>query len=122
MTADVSIYEAIKEEYENTTFFNKFPQSVNLREATEKILVKNISQIKRDDKDKAGRYEVTYRIEVIGTNYMNCKDTAAAITTLLEGYTDEHVYLVRYDGETYDTNDTAEIHRVIVDYIAFINL
>lgn len=120
MTADISIYEVIKNEYTNT-HFNKFPQSVKLNEATPKILIKNISQTKADDKDKAGRYTAIYRVEVIGTNYLNCKDTGVAITDILENFTDESIYLVTYDGEFYDTNETAEIHRVILDFRAFIN-
>jgi hypothetical protein len=121
MTADISIFEAIKTEYENT-YFNKFKQTVKLDESEPKILVKNISQTRTSDKDKIGRYEAVYRVEVIGTNYMSCKDTAAGITALLEAFIDESIYLVSYDGEFYDTNETAEIHRVIIDYKAFINI
>jgi hypothetical protein len=120
MTADVSIFEVIKDEYVNT-YFNKLPQSVKLDEATPKILIKNISQTKADDKDKAGRYEVIYRIEIIGSVYRTCKDTGADITNILENFTDESIYLVSYDVEFYDTNETAEIHRVIIDFKAFIN-
>ena len=119
MTADVSIFEVIKDEYPNT-YFNKLPQSVRLDEATPKILVKNISQTKADDKDKAGRYEVIYRVEIIGTNYMDCKDAGVEITDILENHTDESIYLLSYDGEFYYTNETAEIHSVIIDFKAFI--
>jgi hypothetical protein len=121
MSADVSIYEVIKDEYENT-HFNKFPQSIKLDEATPKILIKNISQNKIDDKDKAGRYSAIYRVEVIGTVYLTCKDTAAAITQILESHTDTNIYLVSFDGEYYDVNDELGIHRVITDYKTFINL
>lgn len=122
MTADVSILNRIKTSYNTTTYFNKFPQSVSLQSATPQILVKNISQTKTGTKDISGRYEATYRVEVIGTVYLTVKDTAAAITTLLESFTDSAVYVASYDGEYYDTNETAEIHRVITDYRAFINI
>lgn len=122
MTADVSIYNKIKTTYSSTTYMNKFPQSIALNEATPKILIKNISQTKRSTKDISGRFEATYRIEVIGTIYLTVKDTARAITTLLENFTDSAVHTCVFDGEYYDTNDDAEIHRVITDYRTFINL
>jgi hypothetical protein len=122
MTADVSIYNAIKTTYGSTTYFNKFPDIVTLNSATPQILIKNISQTKRSTKDISGRFEATYRVEVIGTVYLTVKDTAAAITVLLENFTDSAVHLCSYDGEYYDTNETAEIHRVITDYRTFINL
>lgn len=122
MTADVSILNRIKTAYNTTTYFNKFPQTVNLQNTTPQILVKNISQTKTGTKDITGRFEATYRIEVIGSVYLTVKDTAVAITNLLESFTDAAVYVVSYDGEYYDTNDTAEIHRVITDYRAFINI
>ena len=122
MSADTSIYNKIKTAYNSTTYFNRFPQSLSFNTQTPQILVKNISQVKTDDKDKEGRYEATYRVEVAGGNYINCKSTAAAITALLETHSDSDVYLVSYDGEFYDTNDTADIHRVIVDYRIFINI
>lgn len=122
MTADVSILNRIKTAYNTTTYFNKFPQTVNLQNTTPQILIKNISQTKTGTKDIAGRFEATYRVEVIGSVYLTVKDTAVAITNLLESFTDAAVYVVSYDGEYYDTNDTAEIHRVITDYRAFINI
>lgn len=122
MNADISIYNKIKTAYNSTTYFNKFPETVTLNSATPKILIKNISQIKSLTKDVSGRYEVTYRVEVIGTIYNDVKDTAAAITTLLETFTDSYIPVISYDGEFYDTNETAEIHRVIIDYRAFINV
>lgn len=122
MTADVSILNRIKTAYNSTTYFNKFPQTVTLNSATPQILVKNISQTKTGTKDITGRFEATYRVEVIGSVYLTVKDTAVAITALLESFSDSAVYVVSYDGEFYDTNETAEIHRVITDYRAFINI
>lgn len=121
MNADESIYNRVKTSYNTTTWFNKFPQTETFN-ATPKILIKNISQTKSSTKDISGRYEATYRIEVIGTIYKTVKDTAAAITASLESFTDSYVHTCTFDGEFYDTNDVAEIHRVITDYRTFINL
>lgn len=120
MTPDQAIYDFIKDNYENV-YFNKLPQSVKLNEATPKILIVNVSETKLDDKDKKGRYEVIYRVEVFGTNYMNAKETAYLIRTELLPYTDENIYLVTFDAENYETNDQAEVFRIITDYRVFIN-
>ncbi|MBK6563779.1 MAG: hypothetical protein IPG18_00960 [Saprospiraceae bacterium] len=120
MNADIAIFERLEASFSNV-YMNKFPQSINLNESTAKTLVKNISQIKTDDKDKSGRYEVIYRVESVGNNYKNVKTRAKEIRDNLLNYTNTYIYLSTFDGEVYDTNETAEIHRVITDFRTFIN-
>jgi hypothetical protein len=120
MTGDVSIYNLLSGEIQNV-YFNKFAQSVKLDEATPKVLIKNITHNNATTKDKLGRDEFSYRIEIIGTNYMNISDTANEVRALMVNHTDEAVYLIDYDTAVYDTNETAEIHRIIQDYRVFIN-
>jgi hypothetical protein len=120
MTGDVSIYNLLNDELGNV-YFNKFAQSVKLDEPTPKILIKNITHNNAGSKDKLGRDEFTYRIEIIGTNYMNISDTADDVRDLMVNHTDEAVYLIDYDTAIYDTNETAEIHRIIQDYRVFVN-
>jgi len=120
MTGDVSIYNLLSGEIENV-YFNKFAQSVKLDEPTPKVLIKNITHNNTRSKDKLGRDEFTYRIEIIGTNYMNISDIANDIRELMVNYTDEAVYLADFESSLYDTNETAEIHRIIQDYRVFVN-
>lgn len=120
MTGDTNIYDLLTSELSDV-YFNKFDQSVKLDEATPKVLVKNITHNAARTKDKIGREEYSYRIEVIGTNYMNISDTAEQIKLLMINYTDEVIYLIDYETAVYDTNETAEIHRIIQDYRIFIN-
>jgi len=120
MTPDVSIYEFLKDNIDNV-YFNKFPQGITLRNATPRVLIRNISETVQDDKDKKGRYEVIYRIECIGLNYMNCKAVANEIRYLLLNFTDSYIYLSTFDTENYDTDDTAELFMVQTDYRVFIN-
>ena len=120
MTGDVSIYNLLSDELGNV-YFNKFAQSVKLDEPTPKVLIKNITHNNTTTKDKLGRDEFTYRIEIIGTNYMNISDTANEVRALMVNHTDAAVYLINYDTAIYDTNETAEIHRIIQDYRVFVN-
>lgn len=120
MTPDQAFYEFVKLNHTDV-YFNKFPQSVNLKQPTPKILVTNISETKTDDKDKKGRYEVTYRVEVIGSNYMNAKSTAYTIRLDLLNSKDDNIYLISFDSETYQTNDEYEVFTIITDYIVKIN-
>ena len=121
MNANESILTRVKTLYNSTTHFNKLPQTV-VFDATPKILIKNISQTKAHSKDISGRFEVTYRVEVIGKVYMSVKAAADAIVTSLETFTDSYVHVCSFDGQYYDTNDEAEIHRVITDFRTFVNL
>lgn len=120
MTPDQAFFEFVNLNHENV-YFNKFPQSVNLKQTTPKILVTNVSETKTDDKDKKGRYEVVYRVEVIGSNYMNCKSTAYSIRKDLLDSADENIYLIVFDNETYQANDEYEVFTIITDYITHIN-
>lgn len=120
MTGDVSIYNLLSGQIENV-YFNKFAQSVKLDEATPKVLIQNITHNNARTKDKLGRDEFSYRIEIIGTNYMNISDTANEVRALMVNHTDEAVYLIDYDTAVYDTNETAEIYRIIQDYRVFVN-
>lgn len=120
MTPDQAFFEFVKLNHENV-YFNKFPQSVNLKQATPKILVTNISETKTDDKDKKGRYEVIYRVEVIGSNYMTAKATAYTIRLDLLNSKDDNIYLISFDNETYQANDDYEVFTIITDYIVKIN-
>jgi hypothetical protein len=120
MTPDQAFFEFVKLNHENV-YFNKFPQSVNLKQPTPKILVTNVSETKTDDKDKKGRYEVVYRVEVIGSNYMNCKATAYTIRQDLINSADDNIYLIVFDNETYQANDEYEVFTIITDYITHIN-
>jgi hypothetical protein len=120
MTPDVSIYDHIKE-YIDNVYFNRFPQGITLRNATPRVLIRNISETVQDDKDKKGRYEVIYRVECVGTNYMNCKAVANEIRYLLLNFTDSWIYLATFESEEYDTDDTAELFMVQTDYRVFIN-
>ena len=120
MTGDVSIYNLLSDSIENV-YFNKFAQSVKLDEATPKILIQNITHNNATTKDKLGRDEFSYRIEIIGTNYMNISDTANEVRALMVNHTDEVVYLIDYDTAVYDTNETAEIYRIFQYYRVFVN-
>ena len=122
MNETVSIFNKIKESYPTTTYVNKLPQSVLLTESTPKILLKRITKTKNSTKDISGRFEMIHRVEVIGSNYANVETTAKAITTALESFTDSYVYVCTFDGEFYDTNEEAEVHRLITDYRTFVNL
>lgn len=120
MTADKQIYDLISDEYA-TTYFNKFPQSVNIVSSTPHILIQNISRVNSKNKDKTGRAEVTYRIEVIGTVYMTVSNYAENLIGVMQNYTDSYIYLIDFDNRVYDTDDTAEIHRLILDFTAWIH-
>lgn len=115
MIGDVAIYELLSDNIDHV-YFNKFAQSVKLDEATPKVLIKNLTQIPVHSKDGIYLDEYTYRIEIIGTNYINISDTAADIKNLLLAYSDANVYHVIFDNSYYDTDEDVEIHRMIQDY------
>lgn len=119
MNADQSIYDLIKNMY-NDTYFNKFAQSVKLDESNPKILIKNITHNNYSTKD-TGREEYIYRIEIIGTNYINVWNCAEIIKQEMVNFTDQYVYHCVYDAGFYDTNETAEIHRIIRDFRIYTN-
>ena len=120
MTGDVNILEALQAEIANV-YFNKFPQSVVVTEQTPKVLVQNISHESAVSKDKIGNDQYTFRLTILGANYMNISDIASEARQLLINYTDSEVYLVNYESATYDSDDTLEVHRIVQDYRAFIN-
>jgi hypothetical protein len=115
MIGDVAIYDLISDNVSNV-YFNKFAQSVKLDEATPKVLIKNLTQIPVNTKEGIVVEECTYRIEIIGTNYINISNTAADIKDLLLAYSDANVYHVIFDNSYYDTDEDVEIHRMIQDY------
>ena len=115
MIGDVAIYDLLNDNVDHV-YFNKFAQSVKLDEATPKVLIKNLTQIPIHSKDGIYVEEFTYRIEIIGTNYINISDTAAEIKDLLLAYSDANVYHVIFDNSYYDTDEDVEIHRIIQDY------
>lgn len=115
MIGDVAIYDLISDNV-NNVYFNKFAQSVKLDEATPKVLIKNLTQIPVHSKDGIYLDEYTYRIEIIGTNYINISNTAAEVKDLLLAYSDANVYHVIFDNSYYDTDEDLEIHRIIQDY------
>lgn len=119
MTGDAEILTLISGTVANT-YLNKLPQSAKLDEATPKVLIKNITHSNTPTKDNAGREEFVYRIEVIGSLYLNVSNIAEQIKTLMIAHAGTYIYLVTYENGYYDTNETAEIHRVIKDYRAFI--
>ncbi len=120
MTGDVNILEALQAEIANV-YFNKFPQSVVVTEQTPKVLLQNISHESSVSKDKIGNDQYTFRLTILGTNYMNISDIASQARQVLINYTDSEVYLVNYESATYDSDDTLEVHRIVQDYRAFIN-
>lgn len=115
MIGDIAIYDLISDNVSNV-YFNKFAQSVKLDEATPKVLIKNLTQIPVHSKDGIYLDEYTYRIEIIGTNYINISDTASDIKDLMIPYRDQNVYHVIFDNSYYDTDEDVEIHRIIQDY------
>ena len=120
MIADKQIYDLISDEYA-TTYFNKFPQSVNIESATPNVLIQNISRTGSKDKDHTERVECTYRIEVIGTIYLTVSNYAENIISVMRNYTDTYIYLIDFENRLYDTDSTSEIHRLILDFKVFIN-
>lgn len=120
-TPDTSILALIKTEYPTTVYFAKFPQAVRLNETTPKILILNITHLADKTKDGLAVEQFIYRIEVIGTRYLDVFETADVIKSLMITHTDDNVYLVDYQGGVYDTDETAEIHRIIKDYKVFAN-
>ena len=119
MTGDAEILTLISNTVSNT-YLNKLPQSVKLDEATPKVLIKNITHLNTPTKDNSGREEFVYRIEVIGSIYANVSSVSEQIKNLMVPHSGTYIYLVTYENGYYDTNETAEIHRVIKDYRAFI--
>lgn len=115
MIGDVAIYELLSDNIDHV-YFNKFAQSVKLDEATPKVLIKNLTQIPVNSKEGIVVEEYTYRIEIIGTNYINISNIAAEIKQLILAYSDANVYHTIFDNSYYDTDETVEIHRIIQDY------
>ena len=118
MLSDKSIYELIQDEYA-TTYFGKLPQSVNIVSSTPNILITNTGLIKDKDKDNGGRFQVAYRVEVMGTIYKTVSTYAHNIISTMIDYTDTNIYLIDFDGSVSDTDSTAEIYRIVLDFNVF---
>jgi hypothetical protein len=120
MLADKSIYDLIQDEYQST-YFGKIPQSVNVVTATPNILISNLGSALDKNKDKSGRYQVSYRIEVIGTIYLTVSNYAHHIISTMINYTDTNIYLIDFDGSVSDRDSEAEIYRIVLDFNVFTN-
>lgn len=118
MLTDRSIYDLIKGEYA-TSYFGKLPQSVNIVSSTPNILITNTGLIKDKDKDNGGRFQVSYRVEVMGTIYKTVSTYAHNIIDTMINYTDTNIYLIDFDGSVSDTDSTAEIYRIVLDFNVF---
>jgi hypothetical protein len=120
MTADVAIYEALKDAVDNV-YYNKFPQGIKVTEPTAKVLLQNVTHGVTNTKEGIAREEYTYRVTILGTNYINVCAAAEDVKAFMVGFTDSNIYLCIYEGGTYDTQDELEVHRIVHDYRTFIN-
>lgn len=120
MTSDIILFQHIKSEFSNV-YFQRFPQDVDLRSATPFILLVNEGEIENSGKDKTGRYEHEYSIEVIGTNYLNVSNKADEITDSMKGFVAETIYLIVYERQDYDFSIESEVHRITLTFTLFIN-
>ena len=64
------------------------------------------------------RYSSIYRVEMIADKeaYLTLVALAAAVRTLMIGFTDSVVYLTDWDSQVEDVNDVVEVVRIIQDY------
>jgi len=120
MTSDIILFQYVKSEFSNV-YFQRFPQEVDLRSSTPFILLVNDGEVDNSGKDKTGRYEHEFNIEVIGTNYLNVSNKADEITESLKDFTDETIYLTVYERRDYDFSVESEVHRITLTFKLFIN-
>lgn len=117
-TVAQSIYSRLNTAYPGRVHYNHIPQGTDLKSTTGIMLVSCISLVGESSKNMNRRYSSIYRVELIADKeaYLTLVALAAAVRTLMIGYTDSVVYLTDWDSQVEDVNDVVEVVRIIQDY------
>jgi hypothetical protein len=122
MSVATSIYSRLLTAYPGRVYYNHISQDVELKSTAGIILITCVSGVGESSKDLSRRLRSIYRIELIGDKdaYMTLVTLAAAVRTLLTGYTNTDIYIMDWESEIEDINDVAEVARIIQEYVVLI--
>lgn len=93
-----NIYDFLLTEYPARVFVNEFPQATVLQVDAPNILISDVIDTPNPNKDYAILDAKNIRIQVIGTNFGNCKEVAKWIREALNGYTDTYIIECNFDA------------------------
>lgn len=119
MNCSTSLLDYLNTFFEGRVYYGIFPQQVKLDDAVPNILITNIFESPTKNKDFDNDRDVlSYRIEIIGSNYAAVIEAKETIRDLLNEEID-NIYLLVYNGSEYILEEEIETHRIVMDYDVF---